>query len=391
MNTKFFSLGLFCLLFTNFGKAQDNVAQTTNKPKVGIFMPLFLDSAFDAGGSYKYNTNVPKFALPGLEFYSGVQLALDSLQKDGLAAEIFIIDAKDKYKSISAHVNEIKDLALIIGMTQNVVELRTLAEAAHSKGIPFISATLPNDGGITNNPSLVILNSTLKTHCQAIYEYLGKSFAKDNIVLIHKNGSQEDKIKMMLEDANRNSSSRLNWKQMDMLNNVSVGDLIPLLDSTKNNVVVCGTLDVDFAGNLLKQLSTIRKPYRSIVIGMPTWDNINTSKSDYKGVELVYSTPFLTKSGNENIFNSLRKKFKANSHSEPSDMVFRGFEVTYHFVKNLLANQAQILDLSDRRNKIFSDFDLQAVSNRNQDSPDYYENKKIYFVKRMDGINKGVN
>ncbi len=362
------------------------------KPKVGIFIPLYLDSAFDAGGAYKFGVNVPKFALQGLEFYSGVQLALDSLEAEGLSAEVFIVDSKDKYRSVSSHINgDMKDLSLLIGMTQNVTELRTLADAAHSKNVPFISATLPNDGGVTNNPSLVILNSTLKTHCQAIYDYLQKYYPKDNLVLIHKNGVQEDKIKMMLEEANRNSPNRLNWKQMDMSNNISVGDLLPLLDSTKNNVIVCGTLDADYGSNLMKQLSTIRKPYRSTVIGMPTWDDIRTEKSDYKGVELIYSTPFLTNSGNSAVYSSITKQFKASSHSRPSDLVFRGFEVTYHFIKNLLANQAHILDLSDRRNKIFSDFDLQAVSLRNQDSPDYYENKKIYFVRKMDGIAKGVN
>jgi hypothetical protein len=284
-----------------------------------------------------------------------------------------------------------KDVSLLIGMAQNVAELRILADVARSKNVPFISATLPNDGGITNNPSLVILNSTLKTHCQAIYDYLHKYYAKDNVVMIHKNGTQEDKIKMMLEEANRNSPNRLDWKQMDMPNNVSVGDLLPLLDSTKNNVIVCGTLDIDYGSNLMKQLSTIRKPYRSTVIGMPTWFDISTQNADYKGVEVIYSTPFLTKNGNEGVYNSITKKFKASSHSRPSDLVFRGFEVTYHFIKNLLANQAHILDLSDRRNKIFSDFDLEAVSIRSQGSPDYYENKKIYFVRRKDGVEKGVN
>lgn len=392
MHTKLFALVYFCLQFAVIGQAQNYPAQVTAKPKVGIFIPLYLDSAFDAGGSYKFGTNVPKFALSGLEFYSGVQLALDSLEKEGLGAEVFIIDSKDKYRSVFNHINiDLKDATLFIGMTQNVTELRILAEAAHAIGIPFVSATLPNDGGVVNNPSLVILNSTLKTHCKAICDYLIKNYSKDNVVLLHKTGVQEDKIKLMMEYAYNNANVVSNWKKIDMPDNVSVGDLLPLLDSTKNNVIMCGTLDTEYGSNLIKKLSSVRKTYRSTVIGMPTWYDIHTEKSDYKGVELIYSTPFLTNSGNTNIYNSVTKQFKANIHSRPSDLVFRGFEVTYHFIKNLLANQAHILDLSDKRNKIFSDFDLQAVSLKNQSSPDYYENKKIYFVKRLDGIAKGVN
>src|ERR1700748_2280787 len=61
---------------------------------LAIFLPLFLDSAFDASGNYRYDKNFPKFINPGLEFYEGAQLALDSLKKEitglnGLDVQIY--------------------------------------------------------------------------------------------------------------------------------------------------------------------------------------------------------------------------------------------------------------------------------------------------------------
>ncbi|HEY8971191.1 MAG TPA: hypothetical protein VIM64_18935, partial [Puia sp.] len=54
---------------------------STGRHKLAIFLPLYLDSAFDASNNYRYDKSFPKFINPGLEFYEGVQLALDSLQK----------------------------------------------------------------------------------------------------------------------------------------------------------------------------------------------------------------------------------------------------------------------------------------------------------------------
>ncbi len=63
-------------------------ADTPTIYQVAIFAPLFLDSAFDAAGIYRYDNNFPKFLNPGLEFYEGAQLALDSLQKEQVKLDV---------------------------------------------------------------------------------------------------------------------------------------------------------------------------------------------------------------------------------------------------------------------------------------------------------------
>ncbi|HEX6915966.1 MAG TPA: hypothetical protein VF145_12035, partial [Chitinophagaceae bacterium] len=43
--------------------------------KVAVLIPLYLDSAFH-GTTYKLgNSNIPKYILPGLDFYNGVMMA----------------------------------------------------------------------------------------------------------------------------------------------------------------------------------------------------------------------------------------------------------------------------------------------------------------------------
>jgi ABC-type branched-subunit amino acid transport system substrate-binding protein len=160
----------YCLLsIASFAQAQEPLRQ-----KVAVFAPLYLDSAF-AGGSYRYDKSFPKFLNPGLEFYQGAQWALDSLQKKGAPLEVFIYDSRSGRTSLAQQLNsnELKDVQLFIAHGTST-DVKILASEAQRRKIPFISATFPNDAGITNNPYLVILNSTLRTHCEAIYQYMQK-------------------------------------------------------------------------------------------------------------------------------------------------------------------------------------------------------------------------
>src|SRR6202000_3110050 len=74
--------------------------------RVAIFVPLFLDSAYDAGGNYRYDKSFPKFINPGLEFYEGVELALDTMRKEGVKLEVDIYDIKSVSKPIQQVVTD---------------------------------------------------------------------------------------------------------------------------------------------------------------------------------------------------------------------------------------------------------------------------------------------
>ena len=175
------------------------IAQTVQRNKIAIFTPLYLDSVFDATGNFRFEkNNFPRYVIPGLEFYQGVQTALDSLQRRGAPLEIFVYDSRGK-QSIAQQLAlpELRDVEMIIAQS-NVPETKALAEAAQQRKIPFISATLPNDANVSNNPYFVVLNSTLQAHVESIYQFIQKYHKQDRIIVFTKPGAQEDQIKNTL-------------------------------------------------------------------------------------------------------------------------------------------------------------------------------------------------
>lgn len=383
---------LFMLLAAMFLKEAHAADSTKLKTvNVSILVPLYLDSVF-SGTNYKYGNNLPKFILPALEFYNGVQLAADSLKQEGINARIEIVDSR-KYDALQTVLNQPNKPALLIGVMQSSSELKTTSAAALNKNIPFISATYPNDGGVTANPNLLIANSTLKTHCFALYNYLLRFYKNNNLLFITRPGNADERIKNCFKEAEKtNNGERLKLKMINLLDTFGIEEIKPFLDSNKTNTIIGASLDNDFALNILSRLSNLKDKYTCNAFGMPTWDELPLDRPEYNGIDVFYSTAFVSYSENPAVFSSITKKFKKVANSRPSDMVFKGFEITYRYVKTLYEHPHDFLShVNDSKYKMFNNFNFQPVSSKeNPLQVDYLENKKIYFIKKTDGLIKGV-
>ena len=369
--------------------SQDSLARY----QVAIFTPLYLDSAFDETTSYRYGKAFPKFINPGLEFYEGAELAIDSLNSEGLALDVFVYDSRSATLGIEQTVNapEFDSIDLVIGHV-NAREAKLLANAAAKRSIPFINATYPNDAGITNNPNYIILNSTLYTHFTAIYKFIQKNYALSPVVVFRKKGTQEDRIKGYFDDITKSTASvplKIKYVTLDDL--FTPGDLKEHLNADGSTVCIAGSLDVNFGQLLTSQLASLYAEHPTVLFAMPTWwDVADFTKPEYKSVEVFFTTPFYVSDSNK-LFNYVLADYKTRFYSRPTDMFFRGYETVYHFAHLLHLNGKNIgSSLSDKRFKIFSDFDVQPYVNPKTNTLDYFENKKIYFIKKVNGAEVGV-
>ncbi|MFT3936278.1 MAG: amino acid ABC transporter substrate-binding protein [Chitinophagaceae bacterium] len=393
MKKTWLALVMIAVVFCCQNKAA--LAQTDSVPKrfsIAVFTPLYLDSAFDQQGEYRYDKNFPRFISPGLEFYEGIKLAVDSLRTEKLQLDVDIYDTKSASLTLQQQLSSpaMEHAGLIIGHV-TPAEAKILAEAALKKNIPFINANLPNDAGISNNPSLVILNTTLQTHCDLIYRFLQRNYATSPVVIFRKKGSMEDRLQSYFSDAEKNTAGVKLKVKFVLLDDSKPFDVTQYLDSTKQSVSVVGSLDETFGKTIAQQLSTASKSYQGIVVGMPTWDAITDfNRSEYKGLTIVYSTPFYNAKTDKTSLGIINY-FKTALYARPSDMVFRGYECLYRFGK-LLAEKGSSLNTSigEKKYKVFTDWDIQPVLDKQTLSLDHFENKKLYFVKKVDGNIKQV-
>jgi len=386
---------LTLLAFVFFGALlSSELSAQTAKHKIAIFSPLYLDSAFDDLNNYRYEKQFPKFINPGLEFYEGVQLALDSLAREGTQLEVFIYDTRSEKESLTQQLSKLDSSIELILAYANPQESWNIANAAKAKKIPYINVNLPNDAGITDNPYFVMLNSTLQTHIALLYKYLQKNYALSPIIMFRKKGQTEDILKSLFDDAGKNTPSiPLKIKYVDLPDSFTVDQLAARLDSNVRTVCIAGSLDENFGRRLSLHLATIDKSYPLTLIGMPTFDNLTRDFTlpQYKGLEIVYSTPFYN-SRMDKVSQGITDYFNTKMYARPSDMVMRGYEATWRFSKLLLQYGKDIAsNLSRKEFNLFRELDIQPVINKQTTTLDYFENKKLFFVKWQDGIIKGVN
>ena len=219
------------------------------KHKIAIFAPLYLDSAFNEDNDYRFAKNVfPKYINPGLEFYEGAQLALDSLEKEFAALEVYIYDTRSTTESLAQQLSqpEMNDVELIIAHCASS-EIRQFAEAGLKRNIPVINVNLPTDGGVTNNPFYVVLNPTLRTQCEGIYKYIQKYYSQKPVVVFRKKGSLEDRVKTYFDDFTRNTTTTtLKLKYVELTDSFTMNQLSPYLDTLTQTTCIAGSLDENF-------------------------------------------------------------------------------------------------------------------------------------------------
>lgn len=386
-----FKLVSFLFLFTccttqTFAQQPGNNFSTY---KVGIFAPVYLDSAF-SGNDYRYTTQFPRFSFPGLEFMHGAKVALDSILIYHANIDASFVDTKsNNFDSLMA-AGYYNNLDLIIGSVKEN-DFSQLANLAFKKNIPFVSVTYPNDAGTIGNPFLIIMNSTLRAHCEAIFSYILQTHSTDNVILVTQPGVQEDKVKKYIHDANTpDGSSLLKYKTVNIEDDYSV--LKKYLDSTKQNIVIGGSLDPDFAASLTKELYSIKNTYNCKLIGMPNWESFfKKDNPKIRNFPIYFSSPFFADTDNpylQVLQNAYIQRFKIY----PSEVAMKGFEAVYLYTKLLAAHPYDFISqLNNPLHEVFSEYNFKPIY-LSPDSriPDYFENKHLYFLKIENGTIRRV-
>ena len=391
MNKKVYTAIVFIITVFSFANlyAQNDTAKKAPAYKIGIFAALYLDSVFN-NNTFRYKQGVPRFIMPAVDFVQGAQIALDTLQAGNDNIDATIYDTKSYTQTVPYLIQNKKldSLQLIIGSVKDAEYLQ-LAEFASQKNIPFISVTYPNDAGITANPFLVIVNSTLKSHCDAIYSYILQNHGTGKIYLCRQKGTQEDMIASYFKQINeQDGKPLLNIQTLNFENNLTAALLKTKLDSNSNSVIIGASLDETFAGNITSACYTLHDKYPITLIGMPTWDGFTSlnKKIEFTEFPIYYTTSYFNEKGDD-FSKTLTAAYLKKYKGKPTDMAFKGFESVYLFTKLLALYPGNFMNhINDKNIKVFCEYNFRPVmSKKGSTTPDYFENKHVYFIKKASG------
>lgn len=360
---------------------------------VALFLPLDIDAVVsDSGFAIGNNMPLPAGTLNGLEFYEGALMALDSLREQNIPLRLHVYDTKSKRESLSRLLNSRKldSVDLIIGPVKGNA-FKQIGAFAKKQQINFVSATYPNDGGLTNNPFLIIVNSTLRVHCFAIQSFAQQKFSNQKITVVYYDNAQGKQNVNYLKASYQEMAyaRKVPLFPFEWNNSTSVQNLIPHLDAEKTNVIILTTLYPDVSLNIIAQLTPLAEKYKIQIVGMPTLEGLSElRKSEYKGITIYYSTvfPYINMAYYPSMKHMMWSYFN-QYHARPGDIALTGFETLFYF-GHLLDKKGRYFngDLNDGAGKIMTEFNFQPIYDSDDSNPpDYFENTNIYFLRERDG------
>jgi ABC-type branched-subunit amino acid transport system substrate-binding protein len=379
---------LILVFLTGFHASKAQFGKRTIR--VGLLTSLYLDQHFTDSLTLKSPKDFPRLAVPGLEFYEGASLAIDSLNKNGISVKMQVFDLQSENGNINRLIQNatFEQFDIIIAQASGP-EINQLALIAKELKIPFVNATHPNDRGIRDNPYFLIANPTLNAHLEFLQQQISSKWSSANIIWIRRQNAVDNK----LEESFKEINGKKGIKKI-AFNTISVGDLptiqeiSPLIDTTKTNVFIAGSLDDKFGVSLVSALNSYPKKGLLNVVGMPNWENLKEIQlSKFAGLPIYFSSPFYISPTNS-WAKEMDDLFKNNIYTKASLSAFKGFELTYYFASVFSKHgRVYVEDPADILFTPLNDLAFKAVKTKGPEGPvDYFENKKLYLLRRLNGI-----
>jgi ABC-type branched-subunit amino acid transport system substrate-binding protein len=351
--------------------------------RIAVLTPLYLDSV-DLDRNL---ARLPKFMMPGIDFYQGIRIAADTLKNQGQKFNLYIYDSKASYQSVQKLISSGKmdSMDLIIG-NASVSDLGLLADFAKKKKINFVSAVSPSDANQTANPYFTILQPRLVSHIEKMHAHINRKYADNNVIFIsRKTAGPNNALQYFKGDPVNNLPGRFSEYEMKT-DELMLEDIIPKIDSNYNTCIVLGILDAGLTYKTLKKLTTIARRFRLKVYCMPTAEAIKSlGKADeFPGMPVFYTTSYII----DKITPSsmyIGREYKRRMGTAPSDIVFKGFESLYFFSKMMHKHGVPFNDhISDNAYSFITPYKIMPVMEKK--SINYFENKFLYLVKYDNGI-----
>lgn len=342
--------------------------------RIDVLVPLYLDAIKNRHEAP--STNIPLKAFDAINFYKGIQMAVDTLKKQNFGIDIFVHDIASDKESVAQLLKsqEFGQTDLVIGLlTGNDID--DLSEFALQHQVNFVSVYSAYDAGIQGNPYVTLLQPSGKN-------YLDK-------ICAHMNNGGANGKRFVLYRAN-NKSELASFNYLNSLKSFKpiVCNVMPTkqrlsqyFDMSGKNTLVVPTGDVYFVDSLLGIMKSMRTDFPNFqltIYGMPSWTMLPNllQPNGYSDFEINIGTPFIYE---PKATKRIDQMYLKEYGYKPDVFVYRGYETLYWYA-HLLRRYGTIFNnyYSDNETAPFTHFEVKPQMSNNGKLL-YYENAHLYM------------
>ncbi len=341
--------------------------------KIAILLPFFLD---------KGENNSDYISTLASEFYMGAKLAIDSLEKMGLDAQVFVYDSKTDTIAIKKILEkpEFANMDLVFGpLSADNVDV--VARWCKANKVRMICPVSVNVSVIKNNQFVYNAVPSDATLMKGLAVFTLNKNSKDQVIVI-KSSNEKD---LIMYESFRNTFSTSPYAGVrPKLIEATMDNYLSFMKKGVNNILVFPTNDKSLTLKFMNNLSTSTDKFNDeniFVYGTKEWVNFDDVKPHYKNkYNFHFASPNDLNYKYEKTEN-LHRKYRSVYNSDMTKMAVQGFDVFYFFTASLLLNR----DVDDA---IMNQFELKQNGAGNG-----FENSKVYIIEQenFELINVQIN
>jgi LysM repeat protein/ABC-type branched-subunit amino acid transport system substrate-binding protein len=319
---------------------------------IAVMIPLYLDNLYNIDtGDLKTPTSSYK-SLTFIQFYEGILMALDSLEKTGIAARVFVYDvAEDTSRTMEMlKKTEFATMNLIIGpLFSNNFSI--VAKWANLHKVDIINPFTNRSDLIVNNPYAFKIIPSPKSEARQIISFIDKNYPTSNILIVFNDKEKlyADTLKTFFDAYELKNQSGLQINKIDYSAQGFSGVSGKLSDSMINIIITL--IDGEaFVSTFLRNLNELARTNKILLFGRKSWEDYNNIEIEYL-LNLnthVFSNSFIDYSDNsiQNMVLNFRNKYK----TDPDYYAYQGFDIMMYFtgaLKSYGTNFRNCLDIYD--------------------------------------------
>ena len=332
--------------------------------KIAILLPFFLE---------KSENNSDYISTLATEFYMGAKLAIDSLEKMGLDAQVFVYDSKTDTISIKKILEkpEFATMDLVFGpLSPDNVDV--VAKWCKLNKVRMVCPVSVNISVIKNNQFVYSAVPSDATLLKGLAEFTLNNNSKDQVIVI-KSTNKKDLI--MYESFRNTFLTAPVAGVRPKLIEATMDNYLSFMKKGVNNILVFPTNEKSLAIKFMNNLSSSSSKFNAeniFVYATKEWVNFDDVKPHYKN---KYNFHFASPNDLNYKYpetEQLHLKYRSAYNSDMTKMAVQGFDVLYYFTSLLLLS-------SSLNELIMNQFDLKQNGVGNG-----YENSNVYIIEQED-------
>lgn len=370
-------------------------SSATSEDKPGLVKEDVYDITyfipFDASNYINSSRRSDRF----IQYYSGMLVATNILEKEGVNLNINVVDEKKRrFESILKEEVSNETDAIVGPYDRNA--LKVAAKFAKSKEIPLISPWQASNKITSDNPYYIQLRPNLDEHYYSIFEDVKEKFDIEQVHIVGrltnmKDGMRIKKLQRMAKDVWGESSEDILTECLLIQDSIDVGDTAFDSVFVEDRPVVFiipnwSFEDEEFIYGSLRRLSVEKGLSKVIVYGMPIM--LESEKINFDYYSSLNMRVARSKFVDEHDYDVSRFKrdFLATYGALPTDDAYEGYDNLMYIGRNLKAygKNFQYYLSEDQGYYLQAGYNVeQTRKDSNSDEPrkiDYFENKNVDII-----------